>query len=101
MASKHILVFEPDANGHQMDYLRYLLASMDQGLRNIRVTLLTTAEASSHPNCRRLAEDFSRLVTIRIAALVAEGNRLFRALGIFYENQWRNAETLSRGLEEI
>jgi len=100
-AAPHILVFEPDAHGHQMEYLRHLLTKIDQDVPDARVTLLTTAEAASHPNCRRLDADFRHLVSVRIAPAVVEGNRLFRAIDVYCERQWRNAEMLARGLEQI
>jgi glycosyltransferase involved in cell wall biosynthesis len=100
MTKRHILIFEPDANGHQMESVRFLLTSIDQETSGTRVTLLTTDDAAEHPNCVRLIAEFSHLVTLRIAPPVTEGHRLFRALGVFYETQWRNAEQLSRVLDE-
>jgi glycosyltransferase involved in cell wall biosynthesis len=101
MTNKHILIFEPEANGHQMPYVRYLLDAIDRDVKQPRVTLLTTAEAAEHPNCQKLVNDFSSLVTLRIAPPVPEGNDFFRRLDVFYERQWKYAEALSRGLEEI
>src|ERR1700722_11369799 len=100
-SAPHILVFEPDAQGHQMEYLRHLLTKIAQDVPRARVTLLTTAEAAEHPNCRGLCGEFQHLVTVRIAPAVPDGNRLFRALHVFYEVQWRNAERLDRGLEQL
>jgi glycosyltransferase involved in cell wall biosynthesis len=100
-AFPHILVFEPESTGHQMEYLRHLLNGIDQQVEDVRVTLLTTAEAAEHPNCQRLVNDFRQLVTVRIAPTVREGSAVFRTLGTFYERQWKNAESLDRALSEI
>src|ERR1051326_2692239 len=97
----HILIFEPEATGHQMEYLRHLLHAIDAHIANAQVTLLTTEEAAAHPNCERLVNDFSSLVRVRIAPTIAERGTIFSKLGAFYERQWKNAESLTRGIAEI
>jgi glycosyltransferase involved in cell wall biosynthesis len=101
MKRAHILVFEPEARGHQMSHVHHLLAGMSRLNNNPRITLLTTAEALSHESSRALLADFSDTVTVRIARPVLEGHRWFRALGSFYERQWRHAEMFARGFGEI
>jgi glycosyltransferase involved in cell wall biosynthesis len=101
MTKRHIIIFEPEASGHQMGYLRHLLKGIDRDVANVHATLLTTAEAAEHPNCIRLVNDFRSLVTLRVAPVVTERSVVFRALGAFYERQWRNAESLDRGLTDI
>jgi glycosyltransferase involved in cell wall biosynthesis len=99
--SPHILIFEPESNGHQMEHIRYLLNDIEAKVANVRVTLLTTSEAAEHPNCRRLIDDFRHFVTPVIAPPVTGGNRFYRLLGVFYEHQWRNAQSLARGIDDI
>jgi glycosyltransferase involved in cell wall biosynthesis len=101
MATATILIFEPDAIGHQMEYLRYLLSDIARQVPHARIILLTTDEAAEHPACRAMLGDFSELVTVQIAPAVPEGHRLFRMVNVFYETQWKNAERLARGLGEI
>lgn len=101
ITTPHILIFEPESNGHQMDFVRHLLIGIERRVTNARVTLLTTEEAAGHPNCQRVIDDFRQLVTLRVADPVVEGSFLFRALGTFYERQWRNAERLDRNLTGI
>jgi glycosyltransferase involved in cell wall biosynthesis len=84
-----------------MESLRHLLKYIDIGVHDARVTLLTSATAAEHPNCQRLAADFSDLVTVRIAPSVTGRSHLFRLLGEFYERQWRAGESLARGLDEL
>ena len=101
MPDTHILIFEPDANGDQMDYVRHLANGVARDVKHPRITLLTSGEAATHPTCRQLANDFSDLITVQIAPPVTEGHRLFRAIDPFYERQWKNAEALTRGLTRI
>jgi glycosyltransferase involved in cell wall biosynthesis len=96
----HILIFEPESTGHQMEYIRHLLHGIRAHVANARVTLLTTAEAAEHPNCQRLITDFTNLVTVRIAPTVS-GSGFFKKVATFYERQWKNAERLHRGLAEV
>jgi glycosyltransferase involved in cell wall biosynthesis len=97
----HILIYEPDAGGHEMIFVRSLLSRMHLLTREHHVTLLTTGAAAAHPTCRRVLDEFPDLVTLRIAPDVTEGNRFYRALHPFYERQWRQAEMLHRGLAEL
>ena len=99
--SPHILIFEPEANGHQMGYIRYLLSSIERSFMNARITLLTTSEAAEHPNCQGLLNDFRHVVRLRIAIAVTDSNAMLRRLDAFYERQWRNAESLYRSLSDI
>lgn len=101
MTPRHILIFEPESNGHQMFYVRYLLSGIERNVQNCRVTLLTTADAAEHPICQALLADFSGLVTLRVAPPVPEGNRFYRRIGSYYEYLWRHAEAFSRGFAEI
>src|SRR3954453_19812745 len=78
----HILIFEPEATGHQMEYLRHLLAAIERDVPLTRVTLLTTAEASDHPNTRRLAQDFSQFVPLRIAPQTTAATGFFARFGV-------------------
>src|ERR1051326_7282471 len=98
MRPLHILIFEPEAGGHQMNFVRYLLGGMSELAGDARVTLLSTSDTAEHPDCQALLRDFSSLVTLRIAPPVAEGNRFFRALDPFYERQWRHTEAFTRDL---
>jgi glycosyltransferase involved in cell wall biosynthesis len=100
MRPARILIFEPEATGHQMEVLRYLLDSISLNVPNAHVILLTTEEAAQHPNTRRLIDSFG-LLNMKIAPDVTEGSPCFRMISEFYERQWRNAERFSRGLDEI
>jgi glycosyltransferase involved in cell wall biosynthesis len=84
-----------------MILIRYLLASIQLHVKNPRVTLLTSDEAATHPNCQKLLGDFSHLVSLRIAPPVTRRSRLFGALGAFYERQWVQAVSLEQGLDEL
>ena len=101
IARTNILVFEPEANGHQMDYLRYLLTSIEANVAGAHVTLLTVRAAMEHPNCRSLIDDFAHMLDVRIAPPVHGTNRFFRMFGQFYEQQWKYAEIFAIGLSEI
>jgi glycosyltransferase involved in cell wall biosynthesis len=70
-------------------------------LPRCRVTLLVPEAVAAHPATHELARDYSALVTVRVAPAVTRGHALFRAIDPHYEYQWRNAEILSRGLDEI
>ena len=96
-----ILIFEPEANGHQIEYIRHILTYLDRTIDNVRIILLTTTYAARHPNYLRLVEDFGHLFTTRIVPGVNRNRFLAAALGTNYERQWRDAERLHRGLEEI
>ena len=96
-----ILIFEPEATGHQMEYLRHILTCIDQSIDNACIILLTTTYAARHPNYLRLVEDFSHLITTRIVPEVNRNRFLAAAVGTNYERQWRDAERLHRGLEDI
>ena len=96
-----ILIFEPEATGHQIEYLRHILTSIDQSFENSRIILLTTIYAANHPNYLRLADEFRHLVTTRLVPAVPGRNRLLAFLEQDYERQWRRAEQLHRGLIEI
>jgi glycosyltransferase involved in cell wall biosynthesis len=96
-----ILIFEPEANGHQIEYVRHILTYLDRAIDNARIILLTTTYAAKHPNYLRLVEDFGHLFTTRIAPAVNRNRFLAAAVGTNYERQWRDAERLHRGLEEI
>jgi glycosyltransferase involved in cell wall biosynthesis len=96
-----ILIFEPEATGHQIEYLRHILTSIDQSIGNSRIILLTTTYAANHPNYLRMADEFRHLVTTRLVPAVPGRNRLLAFLEQDYERQWRRAEQLHRGLIEI
>jgi glycosyltransferase involved in cell wall biosynthesis len=101
VTGRHILIYEPGANGHQMELIRYLLHSIQARIQHVSVTLLTTENSSRHPNCVRLLAEFPLLVTLRIAPLVTRRNRPLAALSSFYEWQWRNAESFACAFDEI
>jgi glycosyltransferase involved in cell wall biosynthesis len=84
-----------------MNYIRYLLNGAGTYMKNIHVTLLTSSEAAEHPNCQSLISEFSGLIRLRIASPRNDENRIYRALGPFYERQWRHAELFARGFAEI
>jgi glycosyltransferase involved in cell wall biosynthesis len=98
--ARRILIFEPEATGHQMEYIRYLLTMIGREIENARVILLSTQEGAAHPNCERLVNDFSPLVELRIAAPTERANTPFKVLGGFYERQWRYAEMLDQVLSK-
>jgi glycosyltransferase involved in cell wall biosynthesis len=100
MAITHIVVFEPEANGDQMDLVRHLVNAVETYIGKARITLLTSRDAADHPKTTRLLADFPD-IDLRLAPEVAEGHRLFRRLNAFYERQWKNAQALSRGLADI
>jgi glycosyltransferase involved in cell wall biosynthesis len=101
MNDSRILIFEPESNGHQMNYVRFLMNGIREHVRNACFTLLTTEEATEHSNYRGLVADFPDILDVRVAPAVTEENRLFRALGSFYERQWKHAEAFARGFEKI
>lgn len=101
MMRPHILIFEPEANGHQMNFVRYMLDGIATLGTTPRITLLTTEDAAGHINCRKLVSDFSESLTIRIVTPVIKGSRLFRSLSAFAERQWRFAEAFIQGFAEI
>ena len=70
-----ILIFEPEATGHQMEYLRYILTCIDQSLDDAHVLFLTTPYAANHPNYMRLVDDFGHLIATRIVPAVSGRNR--------------------------
>ena len=97
----NILIFEPTFGGHQMDMIRYLLDSICLLVPNARVTLLTTRQVADHDSSREVLADFDDLVTAHIVPLVNERHRLFGSISGFYEQQWRHAEMLARGIADI
>ncbi|MBW4093130.1 MAG: hypothetical protein HIU82_18825 [Proteobacteria bacterium] len=101
MTRANILVFEPDSTGHQIEAIHHILAGLEQQVPGVNVVLLTSAEAQAHPNCRKLAQDFGHLMTVRIAPMPTRSSRVFRTLGAYMHSQWLNAERLSAGLREI
>lgn len=96
-----ILIFEPEATGHQLEYLRHIFTCIDRTIDNAHIIFLTTTYCAHHPNYLRLADDFPHLVTTHIGPRVAGRNRFLAAVGKDYERQWREAERLQRGLKEI
>ncbi len=84
-----------------MNYVRFLMNGIREHVRNACFTLLTTEEATEHSNYRGLVADFPDILDVRVAPAVTEENRLFRALGSFYERQWKHAEAFARGFEKI
>ena len=98
---RRILVYEPEATGHQMELLRYLLDAITQQVADVWITLLTTTEAAEHPNCQRLAADFSAAMDIRIAPEVTDRHQLLRFLNPFYERQWQSFQACMRGIAAI
>ncbi len=100
-ARANILIFEPTIGGHQMDLIRYLLDGIRLLVANAKVTLLTTRQVAEHHSSREVLSDFADLVTTHIASSVTDRSRLFGAISAFYEQQWRHAELLDRGIAEI
>ena len=96
-----IVIFEPDANGHQMVVVGHFLAEISRNIANVHVILLTTREAASHVNAQRVARKFSTFVTIHLAPVVSERSWFLAVLPSFYEDQWRRGEQLHRGLRQI
>jgi hypothetical protein len=45
---KHILIFEPETGGHQMEHVRRLLNGILARGLDARVTLLTSAKPAGH-----------------------------------------------------
>jgi glycosyltransferase involved in cell wall biosynthesis len=101
MSQNHVLIFEPVAHGDEMDYIRHLLNTMQAHLSDSRATLLTSQEASQHPNCIRLIADFTPFLALRVMPAVQRGNALLRRISPYYEYQWKNAESLQRGMDEL
>ena len=99
MSAPHILIFEPEATGHQMEYVRYILEEIESSLDGARVTLLTTAEAAAHANCQTVINAPGRALTVAIMPEVEGGHWLFRKLAYYYERQWVLAESLCRWLD--
>jgi glycosyltransferase involved in cell wall biosynthesis len=100
MMPKHIVIFEPEAGGHQMEYIRHLVADL-RDRTDARFTLLTTADAARHRNCERLVRDFGSSLTPRIVPEPAGGHRGFRALGQFLEYQWQSAQMADAAMRDI
>jgi glycosyltransferase involved in cell wall biosynthesis len=101
MPGPHILIYEPTRGGHQMILIRYLLNGIVRRIPNVRVTLLMSEVAADHINTREVVNDFSNIVTLRVAPTVTAEHRLLRAIDPFYEYQWRNCESFVRGFAEI
>jgi glycosyltransferase involved in cell wall biosynthesis len=97
MTGAHILLFEPDARGHEMDYVRHFADAFRRKLDHPRITLLTTERAADHPNCRNAVGEYADILTLRVAPPVTEGHALFRRMSSYYEYQWKNAESFARG----
>jgi len=97
---KHIVIFEAEASGHQMEYIRHLVADLRDRM-DVRFTLLTTARAARHKNGERLVRDFGDSLTPRIVSEPSTGHRRFRALGRFLEYQWQMARMAQAGMREI
>jgi glycosyltransferase involved in cell wall biosynthesis len=101
MTDRRILIYEPEAGGHQMNFVRYVVTAIrDSGLA-FHVTLLSTADAVEHPQARALLDEFAGSISLVLTPLVTRGNRLFRALDPFYERQWRYAEALSSAMDQL
>jgi glycosyltransferase involved in cell wall biosynthesis len=98
--SKHIVIFEPEAGGHQMEYIRYLVADLRERI-DARLTLLTTPHAARHKNCDRLAREFADSLTVRIIPEPSASHRGFRALGQFLEYQWQSAQMADASMRRI
>ena len=95
-----ILIFEPEAIRHQIEYVRHILSCLVRTIDNVSIILLTTSYVAGHPDCLRLLEHFGHLFATRIVPVVNR-NRFFGGLRNGCERQWREAERLHRGLEEI
>ena len=80
-----------EAAGHQMEYIRHLVADL-RDRTDARFTLLTTAHAARHKNCERLVRDFADSLTATVVPEPSAGHRGFRALGRFLEYQWQSAQ---------
>lgn len=97
--TSHIVIFEPEAGGHQMEYIRHLVS--DTLTRaEVRFTLLTTSDASRHKNCDRLVRDFSSSVSLEVMPEVS-GHRGFRLLGRFFEYQWQSVQMAGSAIRRI
>src|ERR1700691_2919066 len=78
MPGPHILIYEPTRGGHQMILIRYLLNGIVRRIPNVRVTLLMSEVAADHINTREVVNDFSNIVTLRVAPTVTAEHRLLR-----------------------
>ncbi len=95
-----ILVFEPEASGHQMGHLRSVLTGIAADHPEWRVILLTTEAAAGHPNCRRVAADFAAMLTVRVADEVP-ASRVLAAVGPYYAAQKRHGDMVHRAIRAI
>jgi len=98
--SRHIVIFEPEAGGHQMEYIRHLVSDLRDRM-DARFTLLTTERAARHKNCERLVRDFADSLTPRIAPEPSGGHRGFRTLGRFLEYQWQSAWMAQAAMQDM
>lgn len=98
--SRHIAIFEPEAGGHQMEYIRHLVADLRDRV-DVRFTLLTTEQAACHKNCQRLVRDFGDSLTPRIVPEPRGRHWAFRHLGPFLEYQWRSARMAQAAIEAL
>jgi glycosyltransferase involved in cell wall biosynthesis len=98
--TKHVAIFEPEAGGHQMEYLRHVLVeALDRA--DLRFTLVTSAHAARHVNCVRLARDLERAVTVHVVPDVSSRHAGFRLAGAFAEQQWRHARMAQIGIGQL
>ena len=98
--SSHIVIFEPGAGGHQMEYVRHLLHDLRNRM-TARFTLLTTPYAARHANCERLAHDFADSLCVQETREPFPRHFGFRALGRFAEEQWQHAQMAEAGMQKI
>lgn len=100
-SAPHIVIFEPEATGHQMDFVRYLLDGIDTGIPRARVTLLTTQASAAHANCVRLVSTHASLLRIRVIPDMRDSSMLRTLIGRFYARQWQTGSQLKRGLRAL
>jgi glycosyltransferase involved in cell wall biosynthesis len=91
----HLMIFEPEANGHQMEHIRYILTEIEAHLPDAQVTLLTSQEAARHPNCQRIVRRFAAVLTVAIYEDRAGRNRILHRISNYYERQRQFATNLA------
>ena len=101
MQSRIILVFDPEASGHHMEYLRHLFTCLEPTIPSAKIVLLTTQSAAEHPNFQRLAADFGHLMQIRIARPIGPKTFMQRLMPAFAGRQSENAAILAQGIDDF
>jgi glycosyltransferase involved in cell wall biosynthesis len=96
-----VVLFEPDSDGHQMDFVWNLVDQINKNVENVRFILITTQTAAAHPNCQRVLSAFRDLMDVRIAPENLPRNAVLAKISHFYERQRIQSEQLSTVLAEI